>query len=547
MFSIFVILTTVLLVADAAFPRVNTTLGVVLGATTRIHNVDVNVYRGIPFAATTAGKNRFRPPQPRTPWTKPRICRTNGPGCLSPHHNADVAKVQSEDCLNLNIFCPTSSVNVPVMFWIFGGAFNEGMNGGPLNLYDGTSLAATQDVCVVSTNYRLGVLGFFSSPEQSGNQAILDQIAALEFVRDNIANFGGDPNSVTIWGQSAGAMSVSIHLVSPKSKGLFHRAILESPVAAFRYQRDASQELTFGKTFAVMSGCDNVQNVSCLRDLGARDAITLGERVAGNIWDGLIDRVLESGAIEDAFAMQWAPVVDGETLTDQPLTMLKRGEWNAVPILIGTNQDEGATFLYAGIKEWLPEFLFPLAMDSIFGSSAQKVIAFYKDASLHWHDTRDSLSYVLTDYWFKCSSEQIALAADRANMSSFVYRFDHVISFPQLYPAFGLPTVCENRTCHASEIPFVFGNFANYTHTQEEVDLSKDFASFWTSFAQNGDVNSKGDASISWPAFNESFRLNMRMATPKRSIESTTTGQRGPGVLPTAGVCAFFDSIGYAY
>jgi len=399
----------------------------------------------------------------------------------------------------------------------------------------------------VEPNYRLGVLGSLVWPgQQHGNQQILDQRMAMMWVRDNIANFGCDPNSVTIWGESAGAMSVAVHLVSPGSAGLFHRAIMESNVAGFQYQNEAAQRLTFGQNFLKLSGCGDWKNISCLQEIDAHDVIEYGEKASGSALEGLLDRILEDGHVEDAFAMQWSPVIDMFELTAQPLQLFDSGKWNHVPVLLGSNQDEGATFIYAGIRDKIPELFFPLLMDAIFTKSGKNVTEFYSEASENWHDARDSLSYILTDYWFKCSAAKIALAASKKGMNSYVYRFDHVLSFPQLFPMFGLPDVCENRTCHASEIPFVFGNYANFSVDQDELDMSSDFFSYWGSFARTADVNdgiSDGERPY-WPLFNSSSRLNMRIGIP-RLVESTKTGQQGsdPALRHTEGVCDFFDRI----
>ena len=132
----------------------------------------------------------------------------------------------------------------------------------------------------------------------------------------------------------------------------------------------------------------------------------------------IVDRILEGGRVEDAFAMQWSPVVDGDELSDQPLKLMAKGTWNQVPLLIGTVQDEGATFIYAGVTTWLPEALHPLIMDAIFFSDGPKVVDFYNPVAAAWRDARDSLSYVLTDYWFKCSSARMAALADAQAASS---------------------------------------------------------------------------------------------------------------------------------
>lgn len=549
------------LISGQGSPIVNTTLGPIRGTTVSVDGVSVNVFRGVPFAASTGGDHRFLAPQPREPWTETLNCTENGPGCIQPHHNADVPcggkddgpRCQSEDCLNLNIYCPaepsSSAEGYPVMFWIYGGAFNEGMNWGPLDLYDGSTLAAQKSVCIVATNYRLGVLGYLVTPEQRGNQGLLDQRAAMVFTRDNIRQFGGNPSAVTIWGESAGAMSVGIHLTSPGSQGLFHRAIMESNVAGFQYQESFVQQATFGVEFAKLSGCGSLtKNMTCLRALSARDAITFGEKASSSVVEGIVDRILEGGRVEDAFAMQWAPVIDGVEVPSQPLRAFETGDWAGVPLVIGTNQDEGATFVFAGVKDWLPELLFPLLMKGIFGErDGAAVESFYANASASWHDARDSLSYVLTDFWFKCASERIAAAAIAKGKTAYVYRFDHVLSFPELFPTFGLPTQCENRTCHASEIPFVFQNHANFSLSKDEMAMAADFSTYWTSFASTGDPNAEATTTtLHWPAFNTTSRLNMRMGVP-RLVESTKTGQIGDGVLPTRGVCAFFDSIGYSH
>jgi len=256
---------------------------------------------------------------------------------------------------------------------------------------------------------------------------------------------------------------------------------------------------------------------------------------------------LEGGYIEDAFAMQWSPVIGTPDLPDLPLALFATGKFSKVPVLLGTNQDEGATFIYAGVPFWLPEGLFQYAMDGIFVNDADKVMKFYKNASHVWHDTRDSLSYVLTDFWFKCSAEFIANAAFKAGQKTFVYRFDHIVSFPELFPTFGLPKVCENRTCHATELPFVFHNSANYSFSSDEDKMSIDFVTYWSNFARSGDPNVPGPAgkgSIVWPEYNSTARLNIRFGTPSRGVESTQTGQQG--ALPTNGVCDFFDKdVGY--
>ena len=435
------------------------------------------------------------------------------------------------------------------MVWLHGGAFNEGASYGPVDLYDGSQLASRGSVCVVGVNYRLGVLGFLASKQFQGNQAIQDQRAALRFVRDNIAGFGGDPGSVTLWGQSAGAMSVAVHLVSPPSRGLFHRALIESNVAAFRYQSHEHQIKAFGANFVARTPCKSLEDVECLLSQEANQTIKWGAEAAGSVVAGIKGRILDGGHILSAFAMEWSPVVGGADLPGQPIDMIRQGNFSHVPLLIGTVQDEGATFIYAGVKKKIPELLWPTVMRLIFGLKAgEKVISFYKasGAGKAWHDLRDSLSYVVTDYWFKCSNERIASSFSAAGLPVFLYRYDHVLSFPKVFHEYGLPDVCANRTCHASELFFVFNNYGNFTPTPQELEMSRSMGSYWTAFAHSSDPNSAASSRLTWPAFNTTARLNMRIAEAF-AVESTSAGQAGPGVLPgQAGVCAFYDEhVGY--
>ena len=246
--------------------------------------------------------------------------------------------------------------------------------------------------------------------------------------------------------------------------------------------------------------------------------------------------------------MQWAPVVDGDDLPGQPLELFATGKFTPVPMLVGTVQDEGVTFIYDGVNSRIPELLFPTVMKGIFGTSGANVTSFYKPAAAaaDWRDVRDSLSYVLTDYWFKCASERIAKAAAAALQPVFVYRFDHVLSFPEIFPQQGLPAICENRTCHASEVPFIFHQFANYTPNAAEMQMSSTMMAWWTGFVRTGDVNANpAVAAPHWPLFNGTERLNMRLGIDM-GVESTKTGQAG--ALPTNGVCDLFDDvIGYQH
>lgn len=209
------------------------------GAISGVRAVAANLryWLGVPYAATTGGDNAWRAPQPRSPWSGTLDASTWGPGCLQPHHNPDCPANQSFDCLNVNVYAPAAlppgTTSLPVMVFIHGGAWLEGSNQGPFYIYAGSYVAANESMVVVTVNYRLSAWGFAALGADAtepvrGNFGLLDQRAALQWVQRNAPAFGGDPTRVTVWGESAGAMSIGIHMGSPGSRGLFSRAIMES-------------------------------------------------------------------------------------------------------------------------------------------------------------------------------------------------------------------------------------------------------------------------------------------------------------------------------
>ena len=369
----------------------------------------------------------------------------------------------------------------------------------------------------------------------------------------------------------------------------------ESSPSSFQYQDYAAQAATFGKDYAKLSNCthdgagagadpDPAAVMKCLRALPAKEAFALGEQASGSAAEGILDRILEGGRVEDALAMEWSPVVDGELsasspldaamaagagavqLPAQPLQLFEAGAFRSVPLLVGTNQDEAATFIYAGLPKKVPELLFEPLMKVIFGKTdGPKVVAFYAALAKadDWTDMRDSFSQVLTDYWFKCGSAHVAgLMADKqaavhAAHSTYMYRFAHLSSFAPVFAADGLPKVCESRVCHGTELPYVFHSSlpGNYSFNESELGLSRAMVAYWTQFARAGNPNApagnrsnddgssssyRGNSTVDWPSFSTAARRNLRLAIPIVA-ESTTDGSGAP----PQEVCAFFDSIGY--
>ena len=304
-------------------------------------NGDLRVWRGIPYAASTAGEGRFRAPRPPEPWTGVRDASTFGP--VPPQQRgwfdlfgAGRRTAMGEDCLSANVVAPAApGPPRPVMVWIYGGAFSIGSSAVPG--YAGHALARTGDVVYVSFNYRLGALGFtdvtrYATAERpfDANLGLRDQVAALEWVRDNIAAFGGDPGNVTIFGESAGGISVTTLMAVPAARGLFHRAIAQSPAPAAAYTRERAAG--WAAQLVGLLGAEEKDAVHALLDASADELVA-----AGTLLDEWANEATPG-------VLCFAPVVDGEFLPVHPLDAAASGAAHPVPLLIGTNDREGTLF-----------------------------------------------------------------------------------------------------------------------------------------------------------------------------------------------------------
>ncbi|MGN9793234.1 carboxylesterase/lipase family protein [Streptomyces sp. OZ13] len=323
-----------------------------------------NSYLGIPYAAPPVGSQRWKPPSPPGRWPGVRAATTPGNPCMqgaasSPWGDLAGPGTPSEDCLYLNVHTPAQRAlhKRPVMVWIHGGGFTVGSG----TFYDGSNLAAKGDVVDVTFNYRLGAFGYLAHPglaEESpqgisGNYGLLDQQAALRWVRDNIAAFGGDPDNVTVFGESAGGGSVCQHLVSPRAIGLFHRAVAQSGCGFPLPTQESQQDR--GATWANSLGC---ADVACLRTRPA-------------------DQVLGASLNPTA---RWAPNVDGKVLPLQVTDALERGRFHRVPVLQGTTADEGrltvaTTYDLAGRQ--LTAAGYPVAVRALYGERTDEILARY--------------------------------------------------------------------------------------------------------------------------------------------------------------------------
>lgn len=443
-------------------------------------------FRGIPYAAPPVGDLRFRPPAPPVPWEGERDGTVFGARSLQVPGGAnallgDRAEVTSEDCLFLNVVTPGCEGRRPVMVWVHGGGFVNGSSSVPW--YDGAALATCGDVVVVTVNYRLGALGFLwlgdldPSYRSSGVNGLLDQIAALRWVRDNIAAFGGDPDDVTVFGESAGAMSISTLLAMPTAHGLFRRAIAQSGAAHDTFLPATATTIT-EKVVAAL-GVDGLDGVLA----ASGDGITAAAATVEAAF--LADPSGLDGPAGLALAMPFQPVVDGEYLPEQPLLAIRAGRGARVPLLTGTNLDEWNLFALLS-PGGLDDARLLARLERVFagrGTSAHVVRDTYRtaraDASADeiWHA-------VLTDATFRIPAIRLVEAHAAAGNPVWQYLF----TWPT--PAFGGVV----RSCHALEIPFVFGvldapgaELFLGPIDDDIAGLSRRMQQAWTSFVRTGD------------------------------------------------------------
>jgi para-nitrobenzyl esterase len=433
-------------------------------------------FKGIPFAAPPVGDLRWRSPKPVIPWQGVRKADSYAP---SPMQDTGLISQMggsskiSEDCLYLNVWTGAKNANEkrPVMVWIYGGAFVGGTTSFPTT--DGMKFAQ-KGVVLVSVAYRVGPMGFLAHPELSkesgkgsGAYGIQDQIAGLKWVKENIAQFGGDPSNITIFGESAGGMSVGILVASPMAKGLFQRAISESggAVAPTRGSLMTAEEQ--GKAF--------------LSKLGANDIKAARALSAETVQQGL----------KGGMGMFW-PVADGSTILENPYGLFDAGKFNDTPVLIGTNSNEGRLFA----TQKTTGAAFEQMIRKSYAGGAEAILKAYPHAT-DAEATR-SAQNILRETIFAWPSWAWARLESRNGKNKvFVYYFDHRTA------------TMPDGSDHASEISYVFGNLGGFGGSTGPDDkaLSDLMNSYWVNFAKNGDPN--GPGLPAWPAFNEKDQKTM--------------------------------------
>ncbi len=477
--------------AEAAKIAIKIDQGTLNGAT----EDDVQVFRDIPFAAAPVGDLRWRAPQPGPSWAGARDATAFGPICPQTTGQYTKDLKQSEDCLSLNVWSPntTAAAKLPVMVWIYGGGF---MNGGAsIQFYDGTDLAKRGAV-IVSFNYRLGELGFFAHPalasehtsdEATGNFGLLDQIAALKWVRANIATFGGDPNNVTIFGESAGGMSVNDLMVSPMARGPFAKAISESGlglnvIPTLSQANDKSVEVA---TQWGVTGDD----AAALQKLRAVKVETILKGHNG----------IEGGV---------TPFLDGKVITGQMSVLFAKGEIAKVPYIAGSNSNEASLAPAIGtdvVKD----------LDK-FGDVLPKVRAIYEaDGKL---TDEEFGRQVFGDSLFTAAAQTLAGFVDKNGSPARVYQFAYIADhFRGKVPGVN----------HGAEIPFVFGFrglgfLANFTSDLDR-KVAQQMGDYWVNFAKTGDPNGAGIPA--WPAFSETSRQTLLVYDTTKAVADFRRGQ----------------------
>lgn len=441
------------------------------------------VYRGIPFAAPPVGRLRWRPPQPPFTWSGVRKADQFAPVCMQDHPWWTGGNTQvSEDCLYLNVWTPAPSPGaaLPVMVWIYGGGFSSGSASMPI--FDGAQLAK-HGVVVVTIAYRGGPMGFLalsalsaeSEHHVSGNYGLLDQLAALRWVQNNISAFGGDPHHVTIFGESAGAISVSILAASPLGRGLFQRAISESGGS-------------FGPTRTPPAPGENIQT---LRN-AEREGVAFEKRLGVSSLAQL--RRLSAAAIQRASTrpVEFWPVLDGWVIPGDQFNLYQKGRYSDVPVLIGTNSDEGALF---GAPPSRTDYLH--SVQARFGPFATRVLQQYPATAAQW---RQSSMDLMRDAGFAWQTWVWArLQAKTGRSKVYLYYFDHVPPRPA-----DAPWRSAKGAVHSEEIAYVFQYDQSPSLQWGPTDrlLSNEMSTYWTDFAKNGDPN--GPGMPHWPAFTNS-------------------------------------------
>ncbi len=437
-------------------------------------------YSGIPYAAPPVGERRWQPPSRVRPWRGVRDATRPSPLCPQPGDGDNI--LGQEDCLYLDVTVPRdarSGKRLPVLVWLHGG----GLTSGGAQRFDGSRLAVRGDLVVVTVNYRLGALGFLSTPEldsTGGNYGLMDQAAALRWVRRNVVRFGGDPRNVTLAGQSGGARSVCAHLASPISRGLFDRAIVQSG-ACDNEVPTLVEAREFGAQAIDALDCATSTDVaSCLRE---RPPARLVETLAAA-------GIRVNARVNDR---PWNPVAGTRVLPQQPGEALREGYAARVPLLVGGTRDEMRGFVFGQVGE-ATEADYRAMMAEAFGDAADDVLAAYPTTD--YESPALALSAVLSDWGGQIGACPVLRTAEAASAHQPVYAYEFAEDSGQAPGGFPLGAY------HGLDVPYTWTLNGYHPYpplTPEQQRLSATMIDYWAAFAHTGNPNGRGRPR--WPAF----------------------------------------------
>lgn len=470
----------------------------------------VAAFKGIPYASPPVGPNRFRPPQPTESWEGVREALTYGPTAPKapyvPPYDMLIPEIDipGEDYLNLNIWSPDlGQARLPVMVWIHGGAFANGS--GSVPAYDGTRFARDGVVCV-TINYRLGADGFLYLGDGIANLGLLDQIAALTWVQENIATFGGDPTNVTIFGESSGAMSVATLMAMPRATGLFRRAIAQSgaghhvisPATAQLIGQHLAEKLGVEPTRQAIGAVPINRLVQAQQELRSEISSNPNPERWGEVAANL---------------MPFEPVIDGDLLPARPIDSIAAGASANIDVLVGNNADEFRFFLVpTGMLNVVNEDILSRAVAG-YGLPVAQILATYR-ATRRDATPGDLLAAISTDWFYRIPAIRLAeVHAQQDAGATYMYEF-----------AWQPPTF-DGRlgACHALEMPFVFDNldkqgFAGLAGTNPPQQVADAMHASWVAFATCGQPG--------WPQYDLRRRVTMRFDTTSEPVEDPRPAER---------------------
>lgn len=535
---------------------------------------NVSQFLGVPFAEPPIGKLRFRKPVPKQPWRNMYNATALHNACIQSsdtyfgenfygtamwNPNTPI----SEDCLYLNIYVPgeiDQERRLPVLFWIYGGGFWSGS--AALDVYDGKIFATEEEVIMVTVNYRVSIFGFLylGQEEAPGNMGLWDQLLGLRWVHSNIAKFGGDPEAITLLGESAGGVSVSMHVISPMATPYFKRAIIQSNSATAPWAIEKSQ-VALHRAVIVYDHmkCGNMSHETS-------DQWNLIE-VHRCLMAATTEQLRESewAPVMEFADFPWVPVIDGEFLVESVAASLKQGNFKQTQMLMGSNLDESIYFIVYQLGDvfpansffkmesgefirnrevWLKSISNLLPRQMLKSSLALQAIIHeyepYESAEnllIKPSSWTDSLDKMLGDLHFTCSIVDFALAVSSHGVPTYYYMFAHRAS-AQTWPSW-------MGVLHGYEIPFIFGeplNRKRFKYTREEQELSRRFMRYWANFARTGDPNRNPDGSLtpdSWPPYNANSMEYMNLTVKSQYL----AGARRIGRGPRRKQCTFWKKI----